>query len=75
MSERDLLVLSTMPRSGLMHLRFAASESAFDYFHATRQYLERHGKPVAFYSDKHAVTSGQFFAKYFAQCLILKLLR
>ena len=38
-----------------MHLRFAASESAFDYFHATRAYLETHGKPVAFYSDKHGV--------------------
>lgn len=22
---------------------------------ATRQYVERHGKPVAYYSDKHAV--------------------
>jgi hypothetical protein len=25
------------------------------YFAATRAYLERHGKPVAFYSDKHGV--------------------
>jgi hypothetical protein len=39
----------------LMHLRFVASESAFDYFHATRAYLEMHGKPVAFYSDKQSI--------------------
>src|SRR4029077_14204828 len=34
---------------------FAASESAFDYFRTTRAYLEAHGKPVAFYSDKHGI--------------------
>ena len=38
-----------------MQLRFVASESAFDYFRATRAYLETHGKPVAFYSDKHSI--------------------
>ena len=38
-----------------MHLQFVQSESTFDYFAATRSYLERHGKPVAFYSDKHGV--------------------
>jgi hypothetical protein len=41
--------------SRLMLLRFVASESAFDYFRATREYLETHGKPVAFYSDKYSV--------------------
>jgi hypothetical protein len=41
--------------SRLMHLRFVASESAFDYFRATRTYLETHGKPIAFYSDKHSI--------------------
>src|SRR5438045_28331 len=41
--------------SRLMHLQFVESESTFDYFAATRAYLERHGKPVAFYSDKHGV--------------------
>jgi hypothetical protein len=38
-----------------MQLRFVASESAFDYFRTTRAYLEAHGKPVAFYSDKHSI--------------------
>ena len=41
--------------SRLMQLRFVKSESAFDYFRTTRAYLEQHGKPVAFYSDKHGI--------------------
>jgi hypothetical protein len=41
--------------SRLMALRFVVSESAFDYFRTTRVYLETHGKPVAFYSDKHNI--------------------
>jgi hypothetical protein len=36
-------------------LRFVETESTFAYFAATQGYLEAHGKPVAFYSDKHAV--------------------
>jgi hypothetical protein len=35
----------------LMELRFVRSESTFDYFESTSNYLRRHGKPVAFYSD------------------------
>jgi SAM-dependent methyltransferase len=38
-----------------MELRFARSESTFDYFAATESYLRRYGKPVAFYSDKLSV--------------------
>jgi hypothetical protein len=41
--------------SRLMQLRFVASESTFDYFRTTRAYLEAHGKPVAFYGDKHNI--------------------
>lgn len=41
--------------SRIMELRFTHSESTFTYFAATRAYLERHGKPVAFYSDKASV--------------------
>lgn len=41
--------------SQLQHLQFAASESAFDYMRATRAYVDQHGKPVAFYSDKHGI--------------------
>ena len=50
-----LLVYIDDATSRLMHLQFVKSESTFDYFRATRTYLERHGKPVAFYSDKHGV--------------------
>jgi hypothetical protein len=50
-----LLVYIDDATSRLMNLQFVESESTFDYFAATRAYLERHGKPVAFYSDKHGV--------------------
>ncbi len=50
-----LLVYVDDATGTLMELRFAASESTFDYFYSTQRYLERHGKPVAFYSDKHTV--------------------
>ncbi|GAB7540564.1 hypothetical protein CS8_002250 [Cupriavidus sp. 8B] len=36
-------------------LSFAHSAATFTYFAATRSYLGRHGKPVAFYSDKASV--------------------
>ncbi len=38
-----------------MNLRFSETESAFDYMLATREYLNEHGKPIAFYSDKHSI--------------------
>jgi hypothetical protein len=41
--------------SRLMALRFVGDETTFDYFRITRTYLERWGKPVAFYSDKFSV--------------------
>ncbi len=50
-----LLVYIDDATGRLMELRFCASESTFDYFYATREYLANHGKPVAFYSDKHSV--------------------
>ena len=50
-----LLVYVDDATSRLMHLKFVETESTFDYFQATREYLEAHGKPIAFYSDKHGV--------------------
>src|SRR5712692_3951898 len=50
-----LLVYIDDATSRLMNLKFVETESTFDYFQATREYLEAHGKPVAFYSDKHGV--------------------
>lgn len=53
-----LLVYIDDATSRLMHLHFTYSESTFSYFEATRGYLERHGKPQAFYSDKATVFRG-----------------
>ncbi|WP_152997703.1 ISNCY family transposase, partial [Sphingomonas sp. WG] len=50
----SLLVYIDDATSELMHLEMAESESALSYLQATRTYLERHGKPIAFYSDKHS---------------------
>ena len=50
-----LLVFIDDATSRLMHLQFVQSESTFAYFNATQRYIEAHGKPVAFYTDKHAV--------------------
>jgi hypothetical protein len=38
--------------SRLMIVHFTTTESTFSYFEATREYIERYGKPLAFYSDK-----------------------
>ncbi|MEZ5768123.1 MAG: ISNCY family transposase [Paracoccaceae bacterium] len=50
-----LLVFIDDATSRLMHLEFVASESTFSYFGALERYLAAHGRPVAFYSDKHSV--------------------
>ncbi|NVM93132.1 transposase [Variovorax sp. SG517] len=50
-----LLVFVDDATSRLMQLHFVPTESAFAYFEATRSYLEEHGKPVAFYSDKATI--------------------
>jgi hypothetical protein len=50
-----LLVFVDDATSRLMHLRFVPSESTFEYLLAARSYVETHGRPVAFYSDKHSV--------------------
>lgn len=50
-----LLVFIDDATSRLMQLRFVPSESTASYFEALRGYLETHGCPVAFYSDKHTV--------------------
>jgi hypothetical protein len=50
-----LLVYVDDATSRLIHLHFTASESTFSYFEATRAYIECHGKPGAYYSDKASV--------------------
>ncbi len=50
-----LLVYVDDATGKLMQLRFVPSESTPAYFSATRAYVERHGKPMAFYSDKAGI--------------------
>ena len=50
-----LLVFVDDATSKLMELRFCDSESTFEYWTSVRRYLQRHGRPVAFYSDKATV--------------------
>lgn len=53
--QSTLLVFIDDATSELMHLKMVESENTFAYMDATREYIEAHGKPVAFYSDKHSV--------------------
>jgi transposase len=50
-----LLVFIDDATGRLMQMRFVASETTFSYFEALEGYLRDHGRPVAFYSDKHSV--------------------
>jgi len=50
-----LLVYIDDATGQIMELWFVEHESFFGYAQATRHYLERYGRPVAFYSDKHGV--------------------
>ena len=51
----SLLVYVDDATSRIMAARFAEAESTFAYMETTRGYIERHGKPLAFYSDRHTV--------------------
>lgn len=51
----SLLVMIDDATGKLGELRFVESERFFSYCQVTKGYLARHGKPVAFYSDKHGV--------------------
>lgn len=54
-SRCTLLVFIDDATSETLHLKFVKSENTFDYFEATREYIEKHGRPEAFYPDKHGV--------------------
>lgn len=53
--QTSMLVFIDDATSRIMHLRLVPAESAFAYLESTRAYIEQHGKPIAFYSDKHSV--------------------
>lgn len=50
-----LLVFIDDATGKLLHLEFVKSESTAAYFSAVLHYLEKHGRPVTFYVDKHGV--------------------
>lgn len=50
-----LLVFIDDATGKLLHLEFVTSESTHAYFSAVRHYLEKHGRPVTFYTDKNGV--------------------
>ena len=50
-----LLVYIDDANGQLGELWFVPDETYFAYCEASRHYLERYGKPVAFYSDKHGI--------------------
>jgi len=50
-----LLVYIDDATGKLLHLAFAPSETTNAYFAATQMYLVTHGKPLAFYVDRHGV--------------------
>ena len=51
----SLLVYIDDATGKLLHLEFAESENTWSYFVSTKKYLQKHGKPLAFYCDKHGV--------------------
>jgi transposase len=51
----SLLVFIDDATGTLGQLSFVKSESFFSYSQAAKEYFERHGKPGAFYSDKHGI--------------------
>lgn len=50
-----LLVCVDDATSAIMGLRFCKAETTQDYLLFLQMYLERYGRPLAFYSDKHSV--------------------
>lgn len=50
-----LLVFIDDATGRLLHLEFTECESTAAYFKAVGRYLEKHGRPVTFYVDKHGV--------------------
>lgn len=50
-----LLIYIDDATSRLMHAAFVPSESTLDYLRETQRYVAAHGRPIAFYSDKHAI--------------------
>jgi transposase len=55
MGECTLLVYIDDATGKIKHLKFVESETTWAYFQATKEYLIKHGKPLAWYIDRHGV--------------------
>ncbi|RME05332.1 MAG: ISNCY family transposase [Bacteroidetes bacterium] len=53
--ECTLIVFIDDATSKLMEMRFVPAETTEAYMDCLRHYLDRYGRPVSFYSDKHSV--------------------
>ena len=51
----NLLVYIDDATGKLIELYFTPGETTFGYFAATKRYVTRYGKPMAFYSDKNSI--------------------
>ena len=51
----DLTAYIDDATSRIQHAAFVPSESTLDYMRETQSYIKRHGRPIASYSDKHAI--------------------
>jgi transposase len=50
-----LIVFVDDATSRLLYLRLVSAETTVAYLEALREYLERYGRPVSFYSDRHSI--------------------
>jgi hypothetical protein len=50
-----LIVFIDDATGAILHLRFCPAESTFDYLQAAKTSIERYGKPLAYYSDRHSI--------------------
>jgi hypothetical protein len=50
-----LIVFSDDATSRISQMRFFPSETTLAYFECAKRYLKKHGRPLAFYSDRHSI--------------------
>jgi len=54
-SKCTLLVFIDDATSAIMEAEFVEAETTWNYMELTQRYILKHGRPLAFYSDKHSI--------------------
>lgn len=54
-ADKCCLIVFIDDATGVVYCRFEKSETTLGYMRATKDYIATYGKPVEFYSDKHAI--------------------